>query len=287
MDAKRVNAKPVVSRKFEAILDTVCSLRPMPVSVTRVLNILDDPCSTAATIAFSIGLDQVLAAQVLRLANSASMGYGQACAALNDAVMRIGFERLRTLVMAAGVTGALSKRLVGYHLGDEYLWHHSLSVAKTTLWLGRQMRYPEPEEAYVAGLLHDMGKLVLDHYMRAEYRRAMEMVLQGRGTLSQIEERLFGIDHGGGGGLMASRWNFPVALTDAICFHHAPSLARIKQQLAALVNTANAIAPEYRSSVPDRMRHAVHPESLLILHVDEEQIKSMQEEVHAAEQNAV
>lgn len=284
MSVKRVPTSPAAT-KLAAILEAVESIRPLPASVTRVLNALEEPSTTGIVLAEVIGHDAALAAQVLQLANSALLGYGPACSTLSEAVMRIGFERVRMLVMAAGASGALSRRLVGYRLGDDYLWRHSVAVARAAQLLARAVRYPGHEEAYVAGLLHDMGKLVLDQHMRADYQKVAELVLQGRGMPWQVEEFLFGACHGGVGGMMAERWHFPVTLTDAIRFHHAPSLARTRQELAALVNLADAIVPGRRSFGPETIERLIHPESPQLLGLNDADMARLQEAVHAQEEH--
>ncbi|HEX2980900.1 MAG TPA: HDOD domain-containing protein, partial [Anaerolineaceae bacterium] len=141
-------------QKIDQILLSVDRLRPMPSSVTRVLRAIEDPQSTSQIIAEFIGLDQALSAAVLQVANSAALGYSGNCTSLPDAVMRLGFKRLKTLIYGIGASGPLMRRLSGYRLGAGELWQHSIATAVGSQWLARSLRYPNPEEAYVGGLLH-------------------------------------------------------------------------------------------------------------------------------------
>jgi putative nucleotidyltransferase with HDIG domain len=250
---------------LERVLADVRRLLPMPSSVTRVLRALDDDHGSARKVSDTIGLDQALTAQVLQMANSVLLGYGPTCSSVQEAVMRIGFGRLRTLVLGAGVAGPLTRRLTGYGLGDGDLWRHALTSATATRILAGRLQYDDPEEAYVGGLLHDMGKLVLDRYMRVDRNQVLEMMRERGMLMWQVEEMLFGADHGTVGGLIASRWQFPTMLVSAIQFHHAPSLAHSNQTLAALVNMGNAYAHAIEMENPETANLMWHPESLRIL----------------------
>lgn len=269
----------MMPQRLDQILASVEKMRPMPTSVTRILNALDDPNNTAGMISDLIGLDQALAASVLQMANSAGMGFNTVCTNISDAVMRLGFKRVKTLVLGAASSGPLTRRLNGYRLGAGELWNHSVATAVTAQSVSQFLHYPDTEEAYVGGLLHDMGKLILDQYMMVDYMRIVELMHNYHLALWQVEEKLLGIDHSLVGSLMAQKWNFPVVLVDAIRYHHAPSLARSKQQLGAIINIANALAKDEKYLRLDPNGNNIHPESLIILNIDESQINRMKEMV--------
>lgn len=269
----------MIAERVAQILKSVQRLRPMPITITRVLKALDDPMSTAGVISDFIGLDQALSAMVLQMANSAAFGYTLNCTSLSEAVMRLGFVRVRTLVLGAAAARSLNSRLPGYRMGAGDLWNHSIGTAMSAHWLSQALRYPNPEEAYVAGLLHDIGKLLLDHYVQIDYARLVNWMRQHRLKLWQVEEEIIGIDHGTVGSFMAEKWNLPVVLVDAVHFHHAPSLARTRQELPAIVNIANAII--WRS-IPGQMEMGdtdIHPEALRILGIRQERLERLQDDL--------
>ena len=221
----------MISGKLDQILAQVEKMRPMPMSVTRILNALEDPNNTASVISDLIGLDQALAASVLQMANSAGMGYNAVCTSLKDAVMRLGIKRVKILVLGAASSGPLTRRLNGYRLGAGELWNHSVTTAMTrTMGIQICADIPILKKLMSLVLLHDMGKLILDQYMMVDYFRLLEMMRQYNLAMWQVEEKLLGIDHPTIGSLMAKKWNFPVILVDAIRYHHAPSLARTRHQ---------------------------------------------------------
>ena len=247
----------------------------MPANATRVLREIDKSEISIGTLAGLISLDQALAALVLQMSNSAALGYSRTCSTVYDAIMHIGLSRLKSVLLASTTTDMMKRGLSGYRFGEGELWHHSLVTAVAAEWLAQALRYPNPEEAYVSGLLHDMGKLLLDQFVLKNYSMIVYYVQRDRLPLWQVEEKLIGIDHAKVGGLMAEHWNFPVLLMDAIRFHHTPSFARINQQLPAIVNLANSFSDEFQHANPDLFSFEIHPESLNILKLDTAKVETL------------
>ncbi len=265
-------------RRLNEILRSITRLRPLPTSTSRILRALDEPTVTAGFIAELIAMDQAITAYTLRVANSAALGYTTSCASIKEAVMRLGFKQVRSLVVSTVASGPLSSRLSGYRLGDKELWNHSVNVGSAAHWLAGTIRFPDPEKAYVAGLLHDIGKLVLDQYVFAGYNQMVYMMLTHNLAMWQVEQHLFGVDHAAVGGLTTSHWQFPEELVDAIRYHHAPSLSEKYYQLAAIVNMANALIPLVDSSIhnSELEGRVIHPDTLQILNIPEHMIESLQ-----------
>jgi putative nucleotidyltransferase with HDIG domain len=269
----------MISKKVDAILLSVQSLRPMPSNVTRILKEVEDPNAPIGIVAELIGLDQALAALVLQMANSVAMGYNRSCTSIRDAVMRIGLKRLKALLMASPAIGPMRNSLSGYRLGAGELWRHSLATAIASEWMAQALRYPNPEEAYASGLLHDVGKLVLDQYVLKDYMQILNFVQQYKMPLWQVEDKLIGIDHARVGGLIAERWGFPNALVDAISYHHYPSLARTNAVLPAIVNLANSVTAAIDQPDAILLGGEVHPETMNILHISEDRMASYREKL--------
>lgn len=258
----------MLSRKVEEVIRCVDGLRPMPGNVTRLLKEIDKPDVSISNLVGLVSLDQALAAQVLQMSNSVSLGYARTCSTLYEAIMHIGLGRLKSTLFASTATEMMKHPLKGYKLGMGELWHHSLVTAVACEWLAQALRYPNTEEAYISGLLHDMGKLFLDQFVLRDYPTIGDYVQRNEMQLWEAEEKLIGIDHARVGGLIAEHWNFPVVLVDAIRFHHAPSFARINQSLPALVNLANYFARDFHPDGARLFSFQMHPESLNILKID-------------------
>lgn len=258
---------PAPADRTQQILADVERIRPLPASAARVIQALDDPKVSADYVAHLLRLDQALAADVLRLSNSAAVGGVARTASVQEAVMRLGFTRVRTLVLGAATSTLLNRRLNGYGVSGQELWNHAVVTASLARYVAEHVRYPGLEEAYVAGLLHDIGKLVLDQYVTAGYTALQELMQKRQLRLWQAEEEVFGLDHGAVGGLLAARWQFPLPLVDAIRCHHWPSFSRARPELAAVVNLADALPP--RPASPLFPAVEPHPEALRLLQLDE------------------
>ncbi len=265
----------MLSQRVENIIQSVSSLRPMPSNVTRIMSEIEKQNVTIDVLVGLIGLDQALAALVLQMSNSVSLGYSRTCSTLNEAIMLIGLGRLKTILLTSSATGIMKRSLSGYRQGAGELWHHSLVTGVASEWLAQALHYPNPEEAYVSGLLHDIGKLLLDQVVLSNYNEIIDLVQKYRMPLWQVEEKLIGIDHAKVGGLIAEHWNFPVVLVDAIRCHHAPSLARTNQRLPAIVNLANSFAEDYQLTESSLLSFEIHPESLNILKLEESDVEKL------------
>jgi len=263
------------SIKVENIIRSVSQLKPMPSSVSCILREIEKQNVTIEALSGMIGLDQVLTALVLQISNSASLGYSRTCSTLHEAIMNIGLQRLKSILMTSSATGMMGRSLKGYRLGAGELWRHSLAVGVVSEWLAQVLHYPDPEQAYVAGLLHDIGKLLLDQAMLSDYATIADFVQKYKMQLWQVEEKLIGIDHATTGGLIAEHWNFPVVLVDAIRFHHVPSFARINQRLPAIVNLANSFTEDYQMENSTLLSFQVHPESFNILKISPAELEKI------------
>jgi putative nucleotidyltransferase with HDIG domain len=239
-DSKTLN-RP--SSKVDRIIESIDSMRPLPMSVSRVLSVLEEPKTTATTVANILGLDQALAANVLLAANSVVLGFGPSCTTLKEAVIRLGFSRIRTLVLGVAAAGTMNNSLLGYNLAAGDLYNHAVATATAAQWFARSISYPAPEEAYIAGLLHDMGKITLNKFAKQDYLMMDDMLREKKRPMWQIELIHFGIDHAETGYLMASKWTFPPLLGDAIRNHHTPGRSLGSPVLPAIVNLANYYSP--------------------------------------------
>lgn len=259
---------PPLCEKLNAILEHAQQLHPLPASVHRLLHILDQADTTVGEVAKLFAVDQALTAQILQAANAVTLGYNTTCSSVQEAVMRLGFSRIRAVVLSSIAKNALSQQLKGYKLGAGALWEHSVATAQYARQISKVVHYHDPEEAYVAGLLHDVGKLMLDQYVLEDYHKIVQMMKENNISVWQAEEIMFGIDHARLGGMVAKKWGLPSILIEAIQHHHLPSFAWQHKELSAIVNIANSFTPKDTTSLAGLDGRLPSPIAVDILHLD-------------------
>ncbi|MGA7800633.1 MAG: HDOD domain-containing protein [Gammaproteobacteria bacterium] len=216
-------------------------LASLPEVVMRAVDMINDPRTSASDIGLVISEDPALGMRLLRLVNSPFYGFPSRIETISRAVTVIGTLELLDLILGASVVKAfagLPSTLVNMHK----FWSHSLYTGLVTRALAVRHRAPNPERYFVAGLLHDIGALVL--YMRHP-EQARQALVQARDegvVLSDAERALFGFSHAELGAELMQTWKLPPALIEPVRFHHQPSAADQFRLEAALVHLADVIA---------------------------------------------
>lgn len=228
----------------EKLIEMAPEAIPLPATTLQIIKLINDPRSTAEDVGGVLEMDQALTARVLRVANSAYYGVPRQVASARDAVVMLGHNTLRSLIFTASVAGVLGRKATGYALGSGDLWRHSINVA-TAARLVARVNHPEmAEEGYVAGLLLDIGKIVLDQYLQDDFGTANALATEEGISFVEAEKRVFGADHAEIGSLLAEKWNLPPLLVEAIRYHHSPLDAELSPVLTSIVHVADLVATE-------------------------------------------
>ncbi len=230
----------MVELSLQDIVQKVEELPALPHVTYRVMRLTSDPQTSIQQLANMIVKDQVLTAKVLRMANSAYYGYARRIYSINEALVILGFKTIRNLVMAASVYNVMDKELQGYFLPRGDLWKHCMATALTARSLAKKVGYDRFEQAFIAGLLHDIGKVILNTYMKTLFEKVLETVNQEHIPFMQAEHQILGFDHAAVGSRVAEKWNLPEELVEAIANHHCPSQAKINPKLTSLTHVADA-----------------------------------------------
>ncbi len=200
----------------------------------------DDSLAPLSAVAGVVNKAQGLATRVLSLANSAYYGLQSEVTSVQRAVAVLGMAEIRALVLALGVSRMIdrSRLPAGFDL-REY-WIHQLSVAAGCRLLARRLPGCDAETCYTAGLLHDLGKLLIAAYRPDDWAAIRQMARDENLMDSEAEELRLGLDHGVVGARLLSFWDLPMALTEPINWHHAPHLAGEHERAALVVHVADA-----------------------------------------------
>lgn len=261
---------------IDSIVEAVNDLPMMPHIVVQIMELTEDSRSTAQDIGNVISQDQSLTARLLRLANSAYYGYSRRIGTVTEAIVVLGFAAIRSLVLTASMSDLLNREVEGYALAPGELWNHSLGTAVAARWIARKTRYSHPEVAYTAGLLHDVGKVVLNKHVKEAYVEVLEEAQRARMPFSDTEDAILGFNHADVGGRVARKWKLPREIIEAISFHHKPVEAERDIELAAIVHVADAICATVGLGLGiDGLLYPVSKKAMDLLNLKEKDIENL------------
>lgn len=224
-----------------AALEQAGALPTLPGVYQRIRALAADPSSTAADLGKVVSEDPALASRLLRLVNSSFYGLPGKIASLSRAAVMVGFKALEKLALTASVVELFRGR-GGPGLDLAGLWEHSLATALLARALARQAGVGQAEEVFAAGLLHDIGKLVLSSRFPGPYGRALARTAGTGVRLCESERDQLQVDHAEAGGILARKWGLPPLLLEAIEHHHDPQRAPGCPRETAVVQVADALA---------------------------------------------
>lgn len=225
-----MDAKTIVRQ-----IDDLSNLPTLPGVVKVLTTMVEDEHVSANDIGNVVSKDQVLSAKILRLVNSPVYGFPGRISSVTHALVLLGFNVVKGLVLGTAIFDTMGREAKG-------LWEHSLGVAVLSRRLAKELKAAQPEEIMVAGLLHDLGKVVLSFLSPEVYREIREEAAARRCHVAQVERDLLGIDHTRVAMLVADRWHLPVRLAEALTYHHNPMRAKHYQDVACIVHLADILA---------------------------------------------
>ncbi len=240
------------------------ALAPLPDTAMRLLSLLDDPNVPLREIADIAVRDIGISATMLRMANSAMFGLRGRVGSISDAIRVIGTAQARLLVLASGVSQAAQKELPLYGLAAGSFLRHSELVGNVTMYVAREVGYPSIGSAYSAGLLHDIGKIVINGVAQQDSIYAhttLEAIIGRHGcALPDAERIVCGNTHADVGRQLAELWSLPHELIEALTLHHEALMPSPENMLACCVAIANVAACEVDPTYPAFNRAGPLPE---------------------------
>jgi len=218
-------------------INEIANLAPLPAVMQSVLEISEDPNSSAQMLGKVIKKDQTLTAKILKIVNSAYFGFYRQISNIDQAIVILGFNEIRNITIATSLIASFPSNF-NYVLTREDFWMHSLGSAFIARSICNTKLEINAEDAFVVGLIHDIGKVVLSSYVADGLKEILERVRAGKPFI-EAEKEVIGMDHATLGGMIAKRWNFPEEIIDAILYHHNPKEA--KTEYAAKVHIADVL----------------------------------------------
>jgi putative nucleotidyltransferase with HDIG domain len=229
----RLSLQEVIGR-----IDEIPTLRQV---ATKLLEIIDNPNSKIEEVHRIVTQDPPLAAKILRLVNSAYMGLSTRVADVKQAIVLLGFNMVRTMALSISVFEAFSNTDSSAEEMRQQLWEHSIITSNLCQVIAEQDTRVDQQVAFALGLLHDMGKMILDAKMPQEWRQILHLMNTEQRSFQEAEQEILRTDHAQIGAWIAEKWNLKQELTTGIRLHHRP-LAWRSDPLQGTLRLANLLS---------------------------------------------
>ncbi len=225
------------------ISSLVEEVRDLPMSMSETLPAVIEACDNADTsvndLTSLISSDQSLVAMLLKLANSAYYGYARRIETLPEAIVLLGFSTIKSLAITATTMNLLFQSEDDLSEIRHEIWSHSLGTGVAARALARKRGNIHPEKAFVAGLLHDLGMIILSVYRKEDFLKVLQHAQEASITYEAAEQELLDFNHADLGAAVAEAWSFPATHCEAIRCHHDPASATLQPQLAQVAHLAD------------------------------------------------
>ena len=203
-------------------LSKMADIGSLPELTARIVDLVEDQQATARHMHSVIRQDPALASRILRVVNSAFYGLPAQVGSLERAILLLGLSAVKNIALGASLARMFSAKALSDQFTARDLWRHSLAVAVGARELATVGKWMQPDEAFVAGLVHDIGLLVVQQLFPAELKTVVEQAAAAPTNFCALEQAIVGADHEAFGGALAGRWRFPPLLRYAVSYHHEP-----------------------------------------------------------------
>ncbi len=256
---------------IEDITQTIDNLRPIPQTALKILRMFQEDRHDISDITEELSRDQVLSAQTLKFCNSALFSGTMRIETLKDAVLLLGKDMLVKTVITAAVEGYYNQTgATGYSLCKGGLFFHAVGVANLAEQLAEITGKGDGKLAYTAGLLHDIGKVVLDQYIADSAPLLFRNMGKNNTSFLDSEKKILGITHCQAGAILAKKWQFSKTLFTAVLHHHDPETAENARDLVAIVYLANLLMERFLTGIDrEKMQTQSMPQVLRQLNLDQ------------------
>jgi putative nucleotidyltransferase with HDIG domain len=244
---------------FDEIINNIKQIPTLPNIITRILATLNNPESSAQDAADIISKDPALASKMLRLANSAFYGIPRTISSINNAIVVLGFNTIKALVLSASAIMLFPQDKEKSAFDRTNFWRHSIAcgiAARVTALSCAETVTIDPETAFCAGLLHDIGKIILEQFAHEDFLKTVNVARKQSIPLYKAEQKVLGTDHAYIGGLLADKWNLPPVIKFPLMYHHDPEQTEAVEGLTAIINIADHLCHAAGFSLWDQEAHS-------------------------------
>lgn len=245
------------------ILEKIKDLPTLPSVYFKVNKLLQDKKASVDNVARIIEIDPAMSSSILHLVNSAFYGLRTKSNSIAHAVMILGFNAVKNAVVSVAVLDTLSFKDRFQNFNITEFWRHSVSVAVLSKQLAERSRLVPPEDAFIAGLLHDIGKIIMIKYFKEDFGKVWQMMQETKCSFSDAESEVASIDHVQIGAYLSRKWQLPEDIIQAIAGHHYYLSSSKSTGLIECIMLADALSNNYYQINPDDYVFEDHIEKVI------------------------
>jgi diguanylate cyclase (GGDEF)-like protein/putative nucleotidyltransferase with HDIG domain len=273
---------PPVKDVNAVISEKKIDLPTLPLVILKLLQITNDENASLDDLERVIGTEPTILTKMLRIVNSAAFAIPHRVSNVREAIHHVGFRAIRTLALEVTLFEQLVAQSRRYHFDRIHFWQHCLSVACMSKAIAEELNYPHSDEVYVAGLLHDIGKIILEVYGRITYSDFLKHLPPTNGLLVDDEAQVIGMGHDMLGAFFCAEWGLPESFVLAISLHHARfahlGLTQEQELLIAIISLANFVTWTQGIGSVKMLRHPIlQPEVSELIDMDRINLRSLLE----------
>jgi len=237
----------------DTLSEKIRNIPTLPAIVIQIIKTTNNPTSSARDLNKIITNDQAIAAKILQMANSSFYGLSTKVNNLNRAITLLGFNTVRSLALSISIVDHFKGQSLNDYFNRGKFWEHSMGVAMLSKMLAEKRGGRlNPEEAYIGGLLHDLGVIILDQFFQDKFSKILQLIYETDVNFLEAELLVIGQDHAGFGAEIAAAWNYPELLVATIGNHHNPEYNGDYTEYCNAIYLANYF--EYRFNDPGARR---------------------------------
>ncbi len=221
-------------------LECIDNLPTLPTVFTKVTELINKPNVTARQIAEVIETDQAISMKLLKIVNSPFFGFSRKILTVQDAVVLLGFNATRNTVTSISIFNTMNTSSDEELFDMTEFWKHSIGTGMVARFLARKVHI-DPENAFVAGIIHDIGKIILQQYFKDELTKVIKVMKEKNKSFFEAELEVYRGTHCDLGCYLADKWNLPFPLVEVIDLHHTPGEASEDPKLVSVIHIANSV----------------------------------------------
>jgi len=272
-----------IDNKIKQVIANIRNLPTPPVVFHQIQKVINDPTVSADHIASILAEDPAMSVKVLKLTNSAFYGLNREIDSVKQAIVIVGIDAIKNLVLSASVLDMFKGKNIDQEYNESY-WRHSLATAFCSRLLAKKEKkggIVDPDAAFSAGLLHDVGKMVISCFLPKEYEKFKNERETDQKSLDyEVEDRTLGFNHAQIGGFLSVQWKIPHKLTNAIIHHHYPQACDEEDALTYVVCIANYLAKKtFYDSTSEHLIGSIDKSVLEYMQVSIESLEGYKEEL--------